>query len=563
MLNLQIIFLVGKASNIILPETYYLDYFNFVLEYVEHHYEEILLENERDFLNNFRQLSFSAQCTYVRMANRKGSSFRPSKLVYREIQNVDLAIEELHRRKFAGEVAEEFLFDAISKYTKPELLKIIKNADWMDFYVPQAKKLDIIILILENLSHEEIVQNLSMYDPIVSMKCIDELEVFKLLFFGNHYGDMSQFVIRDIGNAKFEKFKKEDFTPHFKSRNEVDAYLFALNRYRDYKVLREEFHPLEIYDWFTNLEVDFLNNYQKSRRLLGKLANRLGYELEKEELLEEALVVYEMTSISPSFERRLRILKKLGLLDKTTSLAHDILESSHSQKDKIFAKDVLESIQKDQIRISRSTTKKLKSGTEISIDKPLGKVEQAAIEYFQEQGYEAHHTENFLWRNIFGLVFWEELFSAESKAIHNPLQRAPSDLYDPDFFKKRGKNIKNRLEEIESTPQLWQEVESIYQKKEGISNAFVYWHEDGNRLLKEAIDRLPLAGIKAVLLEIAKNTRENSTGFADLFVFKDDEYKFYEVKSPNDHLSDQQLFWLDFFEDVGIEADILKIKWND
>jgi hypothetical protein len=72
------------------------------------------------------------------------------------------------------------------------------------------------------------------------------------------------------------------------------------------------------------------------------------------------------------------------------------------------------------------------------------------------------------------------------------------------------------------------------------------------------IDWLELGQIQSVLMKMAENPRENTTGFPDLFVSNEREYSFYEVKSPNDHLSPQQLFWLNYFDELGIKVDILR-----
>jgi hypothetical protein len=77
------------------------------------------------------------------------------------------------------------------------------------------------------------------------------------------------------------------------------------------------------------------------------------------------------------------------------------------------------------------------------------------------------------------------------------------------------------------------------------------------------IERLPLASLKKTMLEIAKNVKDNSTGFPDLFIWNEDEYFFYEIKSPNDHLSAQQLYWINFLQRHSIKADILRLIYLD
>ena len=61
---------------------------------------------------------------------------------------------------------------------------------------------------------------------------------------------------------------------------------------------------------------------------------------------------------------------------------------------------------------------------------------------------------------------------------------------------------------------------------------------------------------------MSKNLKDNSTGFPDLFVWKENAYYLYEIKSPNDHLSSQQLFWLNFMQSLGIRAKIIRVRYK-
>ena len=116
---------------------------------------------------------------------------------------------------------------------------------------------------------------------------------------------------------------------------------------------------------------------------------------------------------------------------------------------------------------------------------------------------------------------------------------------------------------MRSRKQLTQQISKVHNDKYGIANRFVIWHEALLPALLVMIDKLPLKGLKMTLIEMSKNMKENSAGFPDLFIWRDDEYQFYEVKSPNDHLSAQQLFWLDFLASVKIKAEVLRVNYSD
>ena len=96
-----------------------------------------------------------------------------------------------------------------------------------------------------------------------------------------------------------------------------------------------------------------------------------------------------------------------------------------------------------------------------------------------------------------------------------------------------------------------------------MSNPMVGWHESLLPLVEQCYAQLQPSQIGAVLMEMAKDLRENTRGFPDLFVWHEEGYQFIEVKSPNDQLSAQQLYWLHFFKDQKISAQVLRVKWEE
>lgn len=207
-------------------------------------------------------------------------------------------------------------------------------------------------------------------------------------------------------------------------------------------------------------------------------------------------------------------------------------------------------------------TDRLKSAPSISILKdPDIKVEQAVIQHFENEGWEGFHAENFIWRGIFGLVFWEEIFDVSHGSFHQPLQRQPSDLNESHFFESREKLLKKKLQQFNTRVKLTKHLQEIYKSKDGIANRFVSWHDSLLPIIEIMVAKVPLAGLKKVLMEMSKNMKENSAGFPDLFIWSGKKYHFYEVKSPNDHLSAQQLFWLTFLEQSKIKVDVLRVKY--
>ena len=69
--------------------------------------------------------------------------------------------------------------------------------------------------------------------------------------------------------------------------------------------------------------------------------------------------------------------------------------------------------------------------------------------------------------------------------------------------------------------------------------------------------------LRAILLEMATNLRENTRGFPDLMVWGEQGLELVEVKSPTDHLSAQQLHWMHFMADLGVNARVLRVEWKE
>ena len=90
---------MAPPDKIILPDKYYLDNFEFLLDFVEKKYHALLSVPEVNFITNFQALSEDAKCLYVRICNRKGIFFRLKKLAYNEINSIESAHIELLEQK--------------------------------------------------------------------------------------------------------------------------------------------------------------------------------------------------------------------------------------------------------------------------------------------------------------------------------------------------------------------------------------------------------------------------------------------------------------------------------
>jgi len=537
---------MSDKQRIILPEKYYLDYFHYLLNFVERQYAHVLDQPEYLFYQSFRDLTEDAQCLYIRFSNRKGDLFRIGKINYPEIHDIQAARDELRYQEFItiNESNDPLQFNL---FTKKELCTFYKFLDG------NQRKME----MLQELTEEDL-NIIHQHEEIAQLQKVQEVEFLKLLFFGNRHTQMTEFVIRDVGNIKLQQLDETKFKPWFQSREEAVGVMqiSQLKRVVRDSILME----LPIESLLKEMPWKSWLSFSRSKEAAERLLLEIGSYLEKEEKLEEAIQCYNMTSMHPAPERKIRLLEKLGHADEAMSVAEDLLIKSSNASEAIFATDFLN---RSGIRINRSMTKLLKSSPTLELEFTDQRVETEVLNHFKSEGWNGLHSENFTWRGLFGLVFWDVLFDETHGAFHHPLQRQPSDLYEKNFYKSRKDLLDERLNSLKTRRHLKKHISKTYLEREGIANRFVTWHDQLVPVLDKIIDRLPLQGLKKVLLEISKQAKENSTGFPDLFIWNEKSYHFYEIKSPNDHLSAQQLFWINFLRSVKIKAEVLRVKYSD
>lgn len=544
---------MSQDEKIILPPKYYLDYFRYLLDFIQNGSAHLLSTEDQEFIALFDSLSENAQCLMVRMMNRKGEYFRLEKFKYEEITNIPQAAEELVEAEIISlEPPEDFLLFRL--FTKSELHKLYPGRGFDKKY-----KEDILLELAEENNPDDYMALNGAY-TIMHFLQQEQIEYFKLLFFGHAHGMMTEFVIRDIGNVKLENLDGVKFTPWFDYEAEARS-VFELYKWdRTIKHAIPVLLPEEISELVSSVNWSEFLNHPKSRKIGDKFMLRLGEYFEKSGLWEEALTYYSLARKHPARERRIRIHEKLDEAEAAREISEVALESPFNASERIFAEDYLT---KKSKRNYRSTTAKINLSPEIIITEPKGsRVENHALSFYADLGYEGVHSENYLWRGLFGLVFWEELFGSQHATFHHPLQRMPSDLHSEAFYLNRKPDLEAKMAKFRSKKSLIKHLEKTYAAKEHINNHLVGWHESLMPTLEACVSRLPLKGLTNVLMEISKNVKDNSAGFPDLFIWKEKEYQFYEIKSPNDHLSAQQLFWIDFLNRNKIKADILRVKYQ-
>ncbi|MFN8356678.1 MAG: VRR-NUC domain-containing protein [Spirosomataceae bacterium] len=565
------------AERIELPPKYYLTYFQYLLRFVKDKYTPILNEAEFGFIHRFEALTEDAQCLFIRFSNRRGAFFRTQKLKYVEIASISESLQELLDNQFVEVISASYpsrIFEVLSVFNKAELLQLAKLLEQDTKGKNSLKKEEVMDWLMESTSVEQLVEAIQAIEvtenhPVGCIKVNFEQEtmMLKFLFFGNRHAEMTEFVIRDLGIMRYQEFDEDKLVAQFASRQEAEDRLKVSLAKEDFYLMQEaEVEPIELYNWFLdwteqhrpNLSEIALPSYER-------LTIRLATFLERQKLFDKALDIFRLTTEPPSRERQVRIFYKTKHNDEARALCEQILLDPQNAEEKFFAIDFLNRLEAEaqKKRVKKSVTAQLQRSDSIVLSTDWKyQVEAGTIHYMLEKGRMAIFAENHLWRCLFGLLFWDVIFDTEALAIHHPLQRSPSDLYKPQFWEKRRNRLVERLELLQQPADLQRHLDELFAEKMGVINPMVDWFEGLREVANVAFALLPPGALGKVMLEMAKNMRENTRGFPDLFTWSETDYEFIEVKSPTDNLSAQQLFWLHFFEEVGIKSKVLRIEWE-
>lgn len=551
-----------------LPPKYYLTYFDYLIDFVQNMYGELLTPSETDFIRCYRSLPEDARCLFVRMSNRKGPYFKPETFVYPEIDDIEGSLERLIQLGFARYLeieTTEYPETLLNLLTKGELVQLTRSLEPIIMPSSQIKKNDLVRWLLHENEMHVLLHAILSNHRFVEVLFSQEVELMKFLFFGNRYDDMTEFVIRDLGHVRYQSFDDEALSQKFKTRKEMEDALAV-------SYLKENFLELittrpaeDVYEWFelnrSDLSIDLSEMAKPS---LDRLTLRVAQWLERQKMFDQALELYDLTTAPPARERKTRLLYKIGHLEEAKSLCQEMASFPQNADELYFGQDFYERISSKKYRTVRQTTQALQEADVIYLPSDFRyQVEFGAVDYYLQQGFDAFFSENVPWRSIFGLLFWDIIYDTNVQAIHHPLQRVPSDFFLPDFYVKREAQLQARMAQLDSTKKIHRTLTNTFEQKYGIANVLVGWHE---ALLQQVLTintLLSVDQLHQILLEMATDLRDKARGFPDLLVWRGKEYSFVEIKSPTDHLSARQLYWQHYFREKGVSSKIVRVKWNE
>ena len=163
-----------------------------------------------------------------------------------------------------------------------------------------------------------------------------------------------------------------------------------------------------------------------------------------------ALRLYEAGESAQCGERIVRLLLANDRRDEAQRYLERCLDSPRSDEEWLIAQDLY--ARKFRKKRTSDSTDMLRAGEVIDIDESRsGAPERAVVDHFLELGNQAFRSENLLWRTLFGLLFWDELFGPDDAAMASPFDFLPASLANGRFYEQNRDAIEARLALLEET----------------------------------------------------------------------------------------------------------------
>jgi VRR-NUC domain len=534
---------------------YYLENFEAMLAEVEHRYGDLLRHGEREFLWAFRALGLDSRRLYVRLLSRRGPWFRVDRLRYTEIAAG--AERDLVTAGFAEFASAEETTARLALLVRNELLALVADlrpADDREFSrrcraLPRSALGEAVAGELGSAGAAALAQRCS----IVRLLEVESVLVFRALFFGNLAQDWTEFVLADLGVVRFEPVPLDAQGRPFADRAALDCYLELRQQETEVGRCLAAGHVAVAAGMAA--AVSRIGGEGPARRVRDRILVAVARALERSgdaQDLEGALELYASAWWPPARERRARVLRRLGRVDEAVALSAEMATAPQHESERIFA-----ARDRGGRRLRRPAI------VERSVLASRGSsVEEAALMALAGEGYRGFFGENWLWRSLFGLAFWDIVFAPVRGAFTHRFQYGPHDLHDG-FRPARESAVAARLAELCSERALARRLLPVWDEKFGVANRLVTFLPELRPRLELALAATDGRQLAAVADRLSRDLRRYGSGFPDLFLVDPaGGLLLAEVKGPGDQLRPEQEGWLEYLDAHGLPAVVLRLRWR-
>ena len=536
-----------------LPEKYYLTHFHEFLGFIAGPSEHLLGEEDKQFIRRFNELPEDAQCLYVRTLNRKSPLIKRQSLFYPEINDHDGHLDQLKAEGFLYPIEATIFEELISVLTKPELAQLLLVSGTP--FKKSGNRASLFELVAQSCNFDH-AQQCNFEQDYVLRGYQNTIDYFLFLFFGNLSSGLNKFSMRDMGimrtkthvtydNARFD-FLDEAQSAFFYAQRRKSVERIELSHALADAAKLDDF-PIAVGTLANTLQDQYLS-------LLGKRILAVDNEL--------ALSVLSRSSEPEAQEKVIRERYKAGDKEWVQTRLQDVIDNPESEALLVFCEDFL-ARKFGQKRTSALTDMLREPTPDLNIDEIyMDSVEYGVKQYYQQKGDKAFRTENRLWRALFGLVFWQELFETDTSNLITEFDFKPQAIVHNTFYDTYFNQIEARLAQITDFQTALKQINKTLLLKYGKANGLFHWHSGLMEVLSQFLSHAPLQSVVEHLRAMAKDFRLYSDGYPDLMVIDADGLRFEEIKAPGDQLRKNQLISIRQLRKVGFNVAVTQVKWH-
>lgn len=537
-----------------LPPFYYRDHFRELLDFVRVSYAHALAPQHERFIDEFSRLSQPAQCLYVRLVNRKGRVFRKSRLRYPDIGDLAAPLAELAGHGWVAPPGADHYVDLVDSLTRRELVELLLPE--FPGLARSLRKKEYLSLALDVDAPEKLLASIDV-NRFVTQRRYDDVQYLMYLYFGRLPDGLEKFTMRDLGVVRVQNFTSE-FEPRFEAREEaLENYYYAC-RLHDLEKLGRTQTLTAILDERDRWPEP---KYTGAARLRDRLALKLGRAAERAGNRADAIATYRTSPSADCSERLVRTLLAVGEREEAKQLLLSYRGRAARDSRWLFADDLYG--RKFGGERKTPATALLQDAPGIELDESwTGSPERGAVEWFRKQDQRAWRVENSLWRTLFGLLFWEQLFGEDSTSIHSPFEWRPEALSNGRFLAQHQSVIDARLAGLDDTAATAKQLLKTSTRHYGTKNGVFRWRRQTLEALFAFLQAVPGAALAAPLNRMCRRFSEYCHGYPDLLVIDDGGARLVEVKAEGDQLRPNQLRRLRELNDAGLRADVLNVAWH-
>jgi hypothetical protein len=554
------------ATPPVLPPRYYLDNFQRLREAVEARYGDLLSAEEHAVLAAFDALPAPARCLYLRLLSRVGPWFRASRLAYAEIGPPGPALDALVDAGLAIELDQLPVAELGQLFTRQEIAALYAEALPGAARLAKGPLLEAVAALGEDDHARWARLQACAPERVVAPLAMEVLEVLQLLFFGNRRQGLLDFVLSDLGVARYYPYALDRETRLFPDRAALEAVRTVGELADLYWQWREDPEPdPDVLPALAGAALALEVPEHAAQRPWWRLLNRLGRDCERQGAGELALALYAASGRHPARERRARVLEAAG--DEAAALAavETMLAEPWCEAEAAAAERMARRLRRRVHGRPQPRPRDRFPVASLTVVRASGSVERdSAATLEARDGRPVFFLENTLFTGLFGLAFWEQLFAPVPGAFHHPYQAGPADAFSASFRERRRAAIEQRFEELAAAdlPAL---LAGAFRRYQGYQCHWVNWRALDEALVERAARCIPFDHLAGTWQRLLFDPADNRRGFPDLVALGEapGDYALYEVKGPGDALQEHQRRWLNHFADLGMPASVLQVRWAD